>query len=512
MKPTANDKLIAYLTLFSGLAISGVAEYYSIMGLIAIYPAAVIPIIVMGIVLGLGKISGTVWLKQNWEFAPWFLKTYILPAVVVLMLITSLGVFGFLSKAHSDQSLVSGDVQSKIAIYDEKIKTAKENIESNRKQLKQMDEAVDQVMARSSDEKGADKANAIRKNQSRDRVALAKDIEANQKLVIQLNDEAAPIRAEVRKVEAEVGPIKYIAHLLYGENPDANILEKAVIWVTVLIVVVLDPLAVILLLASQFSFQRFREQDEDQEVKDWFDRGRERARELDEEADAILKQGVVNSDSNDNVGIVAQELADVVPEAVAKEFEGVKDPVTGEWIQTGPEFTTVGAGQFGIPVEQYHELLKQATIELQEKARDLEAKYEADEGALTEDQLEQIKQSSIPVEELPEHGVHIVEPEIKYTFVSEDQEPDYIEPAVETKEEFDRFEEHMAEQVPAPQPNIVEHEGGEYVTIDGQTYHRNAVPAGYIQNEEQKQSNLWSTVGNPITQQEYFEKAKNNNS
>jgi energy-converting hydrogenase Eha subunit A len=496
MKPTLNDKLIAYLTLFSGLAISGVAEYYSIMGLIAIYPAAVIPIVIMGIVLGLGKISGTIWLKQNWEFAPWFLKTYILPAVVVLMVITSLGVFGFLSKAHSDQSLVSGDVQSKIAIYDEKIKTAKENIESNRKQLKQMDEAVDQVMARSQDEKGADKANAIRKNQSRDRVALAKDIETNQKLIVQLNDEAAPIRAEVRKVEAEVGPIKYIAHLLYGENPDANILEKAVIWVTILIVVVLDPLAVILLLASQFSFQRFRKLEEDQEVKDWFDQGRERARELDKEADAILKQGVTNSDPNDNVGIVAQEVADAVPESIAKDFEGIKDPVTGGWIQTGPSF------EYAISAEHYHQMLKEATIELQEKARELEAKYEADEGALTEDQLEQIKQSSVPVEELPDHGVHVVEPDIKYTFVSEDQEPDYIEPATTSTDKV---------EVVTPQ-TIVEHANSEYVTIDGQTFHRNAIPAGYIQNEEQKQSNLWSTVGNPITQQEYFEKAKNNNS
>jgi len=483
MKPTLNDKLIAYLTLFSGLAISGVAEYYSIMGLIAIYPAAVIPIIIMGIVLGLGKISGTVWLKQNWEFAPWFLKTYILPAVIVLMLITSLGVFGFLSKAHSDQSLVSGDVQSRIAIYDEKIKTAKENIESNRKQLKQMDEAVDQVMARSQDEKGADKANAIRKNQSRDRIALAKDIEANQKLVVQLNDEAAPIRAEVRKVEAEVGPIKYIAHLLYGENPDANILEKAVIWVTVLIVVVLDPLAVILLLASQFSFQRFREQEDEQAVQDWFTQGREHARQLDEEAAQ---------------GFEAQELADVVPEAVVKDFEGVKDPVTGEWIQTGPSF------EYAISAEHYHQMLKEATIELQERARELEAKYEADDGALTDEQLEQIKQSSVPVEELPDHGVHIVEPDIKYTFVSEDQEPDYIEPATTSTQE-------VAVVVP-PTQQIIEHPNGEYVTIDGQTFHRNAIPAGYIQNEEQKQSNLWSTVGNPITQQEYFEKAKNNNS
>lgn len=262
MTPTFNDKLLAYLVLFSGLAISGVAEYYSIMGLIAIYPAAVWPIVIMGIVLGFGKISATVWLKQNWQFAPWFLKAYILPAITVLMIITSLGVFGFLSKAHSDQSLVSGDVQSKIAVYDDKIKTAKENIDANRKALKQMDEAVDQSMARSNDEKGADKAVAIRRGQQKERQRLQAEIATEQKAISQLSEERAPIAAEVRQVEAEVGPIKYIAHLLYGDNPDANILEKAVIWVTVLIVIVLDPLAVILLLAAQYSFMRFRQLEE----------------------------------------------------------------------------------------------------------------------------------------------------------------------------------------------------------------------------------------------------------
>jgi len=262
MKPSINDKVITYLVLFSGLAISGVAEYYSIMGLIAIYPAALIPIVIMGVVLGIGKISATIWLKQNWEWAPFFLKAYVLPAIIALMLITSLGVFGFLSKAHSDQSLVSGDVQSKIAVYDEKIKTAKGNIDANRKALKQMDEAVDQVMGRSSDEKGAEKAVAIRRAQQKERVRLQSEITAEQKIVAAISEERAPIAAEVRKVEAEVGPIKYIAHLLYGENPDANILEKAVIWVTVLIVIVLDPLAVVLLLASQYSFQRFRELEE----------------------------------------------------------------------------------------------------------------------------------------------------------------------------------------------------------------------------------------------------------
>ena len=262
MKPTLNEKFLAYLALFSGITLSIVAEYYSILGLTAIFSAAVIPVIVMGIALGVGKVTATLWLKQNWKIAPWSIRAYLLSAIAVLMLITSMGIFGFLSKAHSDQSLVSGDVQSKIAVYDEKIKTAKENIEANRRQLKQMDEAVDQIMGRSSDEKGADKANAVRKSQQRDRSALAKDIETNQKLIANLNDEAAPIRAEVRKVEAEVGPIKYIAQFVYGETNE-GLLEKAVTWVIIILIVVFDPLAVILLLSSQISFQNFRERETD---------------------------------------------------------------------------------------------------------------------------------------------------------------------------------------------------------------------------------------------------------
>jgi len=265
MKITLADKFIAYLALLSGLTISAVAIWYSVAGLVSIFAAAVTPIIVMGVALEVSKLIATVWLKLNWSRAPVFIRSYLIAAIAILMIITSMGIFGFLSKAHSDQSLVSGDVQSKIAIYDEKIKTAKENIEANRKQLKQMDEAVDQVMGRSQDEKGADKAVSIRKAQSRDRSALAKDIEANQKIIASLNDEAAPIRAEVRKVEAEVGPIKYIAAFIYGDNPDANVLEKAVTWVIIIIVSVFDPLAVILLLASQYSFQWFRNAREDNE-------------------------------------------------------------------------------------------------------------------------------------------------------------------------------------------------------------------------------------------------------
>ena len=257
MKPTLNEKFLAYLALFSGLFLSLVAEYYSILGLTAIFAAATIPVIIMGIALGLGKITATLWLKQNWSIAPWSMRGYLFTAIIVLMLVTSLGIFGFLSKAHSDQSLVSGDVLAKISIYDEKIKTEKENIEANRKALKQMDEAVDQVMGRSSSETGADKAVVIRRSQQKERARLQQDITQSQQTISSLNEQRAPIAAEVRKVEAEVGPIKYIATFIYGDT-DQTILEKAVTWVIIILIVVFDPMAVILLLSSQVSFQDFR--------------------------------------------------------------------------------------------------------------------------------------------------------------------------------------------------------------------------------------------------------------
>lgn len=285
-------------TLLVALAISAVAEFYSIVGLATIFSGAVIPIVIMGVVLGLGKLTATVWLKLNWERASITYKLYLIPAIAILMFLTSMGIFGYLSKAHSEQSQISGDALSKVAIYDEKIKTARENIEADRKQLKQMDEAVDQVMARSTTEEGASKSNTIRRAQARDRTALAKNIEANQKLIATLNDESAPLRAEVRKVEAEVGPIKYIAAIIYGDNADANLLEAAVRWVIIIIVAVFDPLALILLLAAQQSMRWEREEDKQktdsqQDISDhdeFFTKARLVARGLDAEEDIRLTE------------------------------------------------------------------------------------------------------------------------------------------------------------------------------------------------------------------------------
>jgi hypothetical protein len=241
------------LLALSGLTLSSVAIYYSVIGLTAIFAAAFWPIVVMGTTLEVSKLVAASWLKANWERIPLLMKTYMLIAVVVLMLITSMGIFGFLSKAHSDNSLVSGDVQAKIALYDEKIKTARENIDANRKVLKQMDEAVDQIMGRSTSETGADKAVAVRRSQQKERARLFAEIQAEQATVSKLSEERAPLAAELRKVEAEVGPIKYIAAMIYGDNPDANVLEKAVRWMIILLVLVFDPLAIALVLAANQS-------------------------------------------------------------------------------------------------------------------------------------------------------------------------------------------------------------------------------------------------------------------
>lgn len=253
---------LSYFTLLIALSLSTVAAWYSVLGLTAIFASAVIPVIIMGTMLELAKVTVTVWLHEYWHRCQILMKLYLVSAVVVLMIITSLGVFGFLSKAHSDNSLVSGDVQSRIAVYDEKIKTQKDNIEAARKALKQMDEGVDQVLGRSTSETGANRAVAVRKSQQKERAQLQAEIQKSQQSISQLADARAPIAAEVRKVEAEVGPIKYIAAMVYGDDPGANLLERAVRWVIILLVVVFDPLAIMMILAAGKSM-KWAKQDQE---------------------------------------------------------------------------------------------------------------------------------------------------------------------------------------------------------------------------------------------------------
>ena len=277
------------LTLLVALSLSTVAAYYSIIGLTAIFAGAVIPVIIMGSMLEVAKITTTVWLRKYWAKCSWVLKLYLVPAVVALALLTSMGIFGFLSKAHMDQGLISGDSQAKLALFDEKIKTQRDNIELARKALSQMDAQVDQRLSRSDSENAAERAVAIRRQQAGERAKLQKEIGEAQKEIQKLNEERAPIAAENRKVEAEVGPVKYIAALIYGDNADQNMLEAAVRWVIILLVIVFDPLAIALVLAGNQSKEWLLEdKDDEKEVEEFFTRGKLVARGLDADENARL--------------------------------------------------------------------------------------------------------------------------------------------------------------------------------------------------------------------------------
>ena len=352
--------LLALLTLISGLAISAVAIYYSVQGLAAIFAAAVIPIVIMGTILEVSKLVAAWWLKANWHRAPFLLKSYLLVAVVVLMLITSMGIFGFLSKAHTDQAIPAGDIVSQVSLYDEKIQNERSTIEDARRLLKQLDDAVIGIQSgdgreiRNRDgttriENPAERALQVRRSQARDRAALTKTINEAQARIVQIQEEKAPIAGQLRALEAEVGPIKYIAALIYGDNPDTNILEKAVTWVIMVIVFVFDPLAVLLLLASQLSFQWYRqdreqfkdkkdddsltddqvkesEVEDESAVEEFFQRGKLVARGLDADEEARMAK-----EANDLIAEIEKE----VPEVILPE-----EPVHESAVETAVEEVT----------------------------------------------------------------------------------------------------------------------------------------------------------------------------
>ena len=252
------------LTLLVALSLSSVAAWYSIIGLTAIFAGAVIPVIIMGGILEVGKITTTVWLRKYWGRASWLLKLYLVPSVLALALLTSMGIFGFLSKAHMEQGINTGDSQAKLSLYDEKIKTQRDNIELARKALTQMDNQVDQRLSRGDSENSAERAVQIRRQQAGERTKLQKEIGDAQKEIAKLNEERAPIAAENRKIEAEVGPIKYIAALIYGDNADNSTLEAAVRWVIILLVIVFDPLAIALVLAANASKEWDKEKEDEE--------------------------------------------------------------------------------------------------------------------------------------------------------------------------------------------------------------------------------------------------------
>lgn len=284
---------IGIIALLTSLLIAAIAAYFSIAGLMAIFSGAALAVAVMAGSLEVAKLVTASWLYRNWKQTGYFLKSYLTIAVFVLMIITSLGIFGYLSKAHLDKAVPTGDVaaqvqliEERISIQEENIKSQRENIAAARTTLGQMDAQVSARLDRGTSEASAERSIQIRRQQASERRALQseiaksqQEIEKSNSEIAKLREEKAPVASELRKVEAEVGPIKYVAALIYGDNPDANLLERAVRWMIILLVAVFDPLAVALLIAANQSLSRHgihlekpdpepKPKDKDDEIKE----------------------------------------------------------------------------------------------------------------------------------------------------------------------------------------------------------------------------------------------------
>ena len=242
------------LTLLVGLAISGVAAWYSIVGLMAIFAAAKIPIAIMGAVLEVGKLLTASWLYQYWEKANKLIKGYFITAVVVLMFITSMGIFGFLSKAHMDQTLSVGDNSLLIERLDKKIEREQVRIKDAETVIGQLDKAV-QVLIDYDRIRGPKGSIAVRESQNEERAELTSVIDDAYLRIDDMSMEKLELDKEQLALEAEVGPIKYIAAFIYGDDLDNKLLDKAVRWIIVTIIFVFDPLAVLLIVAANMTLK-----------------------------------------------------------------------------------------------------------------------------------------------------------------------------------------------------------------------------------------------------------------
>ena len=245
-----NHKL-SILTFVTSLAIAAVAAWYSIIGLTAIFAAAVIPIIIMGIVLEIGKLVAAAWVYNHWRETSILLRTYLVSAIIVLMLITSMGIYGFLSKSHIDAGINTGEISVKIERIDNRIRSEQRQIDRAEKNILEMDTTLEKTEYGFFDDSRLEE----RKRQSSEREQLNSIITKSENSIDDLLDKKSEYELEVKNFEVEVGPIKYIAALIYGDEAK-NYLDNTVRYVILLLIFVFDPLAVLLLISANMSYRK----------------------------------------------------------------------------------------------------------------------------------------------------------------------------------------------------------------------------------------------------------------
>ena len=236
---------MALLALIAGLLLSGTAAYYSIIGLIAIFPGAIFAISLMGASLEFAKLVAASWLYRNWDIAPKIIKGYFIFAIIILMFITSLGTFGYLSKVHLESSAGVNDNAFEISKIEQQIESQQRTIDNSQRGLDSLDNVVSNSFM---------DAARVRNQQKEERSSLNSAIQESSTKITELNSQLTSLRRSNAEIESKIGPLKYIAELIYGKEQAVNYFDSAVRFVIILIVLVFDPLAVLLLIAANISY------------------------------------------------------------------------------------------------------------------------------------------------------------------------------------------------------------------------------------------------------------------
>ena len=253
---------LTLITFISAISISLIAAGYSILGLATLFAGAYVPIIAMGSALEVGKLVAASWLYHNWRRnIPKSLKAYLFTSIIILIFITSMGIFGFLSKAHLDQVRPTGNNAVQIALIDKQIDQQELIIERAENTLNRLDKALDVYIAKEYVSRGLKE----RKKQKEERDFLNTEIKNAMDEIAKLTNAKSDIDIAQLKIEADVGPLKYVAELIYGENAKDNF-DSAVRIIILILIFVFDPLAVLLLIAANISLNQWRDKRDERKT------------------------------------------------------------------------------------------------------------------------------------------------------------------------------------------------------------------------------------------------------
>lgn len=241
-------KISTYITLFVAICLSAVAAFFSVLGLMAIFSASPQAIMVMAIVLETAKVSTAYWCNLNWRILPATVKTYLVIAVIILMGITSLGIYGFLAKAHIVQkSDISVNYGTKIKSQNAQIAAKQQQIESIDQQISVIDSVIDTAA-----KKGyVSKSLQLNRKYAKDKQELINQKTEYQQEILVMQEKRILVESDKLQSESEIGPLKYIANLIY-DDADAKQLNTAVRWLIIILVAVFDPLAIALLIGTGY--------------------------------------------------------------------------------------------------------------------------------------------------------------------------------------------------------------------------------------------------------------------